>query len=79
MIRITRFNRSTFHLNATLIETVEATPDTMITLVNGKKMMVLETVDEVLAMVESYYRKVGLLAVQVRQNAEGKDVSEQSS
>ncbi|MGZ4105731.1 MAG: flagellar FlbD family protein [Tumebacillaceae bacterium] len=79
MIRITRFNRSTFYVNATLIETVEATPDTMITLVNGKKMMVLEKVEEVLAMVESYYRKVGLLAVQVRQNAEGKDVSEQSS
>ncbi|MGZ4030871.1 MAG: flagellar FlbD family protein [Tumebacillaceae bacterium] len=79
MIRITRFNRSTFYVNATLIETVEATPDTVITLVNGKKMMVLEKVDEVLAMVESYYRKVGLLAVQVRQNAEGKDVSEQSS
>lgn len=75
MIQVTRFNRSTFHVNATLIETVEATPDTVITLVNGKKMMVVESVEEVLVMVESYYRKVGLLAVQVQQNAEGKDVS----
>jgi flagellar protein FlbD len=75
MIQVTRFNRSTLHVNATLIETVEATPDTLITLVNGKKMMVVESVEEVLAMVESYYRKVGLFAVQVQQNAEGKDVS----
>ncbi|MGB8955588.1 MAG: flagellar FlbD family protein, partial [Tumebacillaceae bacterium] len=63
-------------INATLIETVESTPDTVITLMNGKKLIVRETVEEVLALVESYYRRIGLIAVQVQQNAEGPDVSE---
>jgi flagellar protein FlbD len=49
----------------------------VITLVNGKKLIVRETVEEVLKMVEGYYRRVGLIAVQVQQNAEETDVSEQ--
>lgn len=77
MIPVTKFNRSTVYVNATLVELVESTPDTMITLVNGKKLIVRETVEEVLTMVEGYYRRVGLIAVQVQQNAEETDVSEQ--
>ncbi|KEO82938.1 flagellar FlbD family protein [Tumebacillus flagellatus] len=76
MIPVTKFNRSTVYVNATLVEQVESTPDTVITLVNGKKLIVRETVEEVLKMVEGYYRRVGLLAVQVQQNAEETDVSE---
>jgi flagellar protein FlbD len=75
MIPVTKFNRSVLHVNATLIETVESTPDTVITLVNGKKLIVRETVQEVLQLMEAYYRRIGLLAVQVQQNAEGPDVS----
>ncbi|PWK12705.1 flagellar FlbD family protein [Tumebacillus permanentifrigoris] len=77
MIPVTKFNRSTVYVNATLVESVESTPDTMITLVNGKKLIVRETVEDVLKMVEEYYRRVGLLAIQVQQNAEVSDVSEQ--
>jgi flagellar protein FlbD len=77
MIPVTKFNRSTVYINATLVETVESTPDTLITLVNGKKLIVRETVEEVLKRVEEYYRRVGLIAVQVQQNAEETDVSEQ--
>ena len=76
MIPVTKFNRSVLQINATLIESVESTPDTVITLMNGKKLIVLETVDEVLALIESFYRRIGLVAVQVQQNAEGPDVSE---
>lgn len=76
MISITKFNRSTVYINATLIETVEATPDTVITLVNGKKYIVLNPLQEVLESIEHYYRRVGLISLQVRQNAEGSDVSE---
>ena len=76
MIPVTKFNRSVLHINATLIETVESTPDTVITLMNGKKLIVRETVEEVLALVESFYRRIGLIAVKVQQNAEGPDVSE---
>ncbi|HEU4964538.1 MAG TPA: flagellar FlbD family protein [Bacilli bacterium] len=75
MIKVTKFNRSELYVNACLIETVEATPDTVITLVNGKKMVVRDTAQEVLAAIESYYRTIGLISVQVRQNAEGTDVS----
>ncbi|MBL0388918.1 flagellar FlbD family protein [Tumebacillus sp. ITR2] len=77
MIPVTKFNRSTVYVNATLVEQVESTPDTVITLVNGKKLIVRETVEEVLKRVEGYYRRVGLIAVQVQQNAEETDVSEQ--
>jgi len=76
MISVTKFNRSTVYINATLIETVEATPDTVITLVNGRKYIVLDPLQEVLESIEQYYRRVGLIALQVRQNAEGSDVSE---
>ncbi len=76
MIEVTKFNRSTVHINATLIETIEATPDTVITLVNGRKYIVLNPLNEVLESIERYYRRVGLIALQVQQNAEGQDVSE---
>lgn len=47
MISLTRLNGTPFVLNALLIETVEATPDTVITLTTGKKFMVQEDVPEV--------------------------------
>lgn len=47
IITLTRLNGSSFVLNALLIETVEATPDTVITLTNGKKFMVQEDVQSV--------------------------------
>ncbi|TCP58827.1 flagellar protein FlbD [Tumebacillus sp. BK434] len=76
MIQVTRFNRSTVYLNATLIEAVEATPDTVISLITGKKFVVAETVPDVLDKIQTFYRNVGLVAVQARQlKAEGTDVS----
>lgn len=47
MISLTRLNGKSFVLNALLIETVEATPDTLITLTTGKKFMVQEEVPQV--------------------------------
>ena len=75
MIRVTKFNRSVFYLNATLIETVESTPDTVITLITGRKFIVLDKIEDVLNQVELYYRSIGLVGVQVQQKAEGTDVS----
>jgi flagellar protein FlbD len=45
-----------FVLNAELIETVEETPDTVITLTNGKKLLVEESMDEVIRKVMDYRR-----------------------
>lgn len=61
MINLTRLNRSKITLNAIFIEQVESTPDTVITLVSGKKLHVLETVDEVTEKVTVYYQQIGLL------------------
>jgi flagellar protein FlbD len=58
MIRLTRLNKTEFCLNAELIKFVEATPDTIITLVNDQKVLVQETVDEVLRKVIEYKRSV---------------------
>jgi flagellar protein FlbD len=57
MIRLTRLNAREFVVNAEMIEFVEAIPDTMISLVSGKKLMVAETVDQVVERVIEYRRQ----------------------
>jgi flagellar protein FlbD len=47
MIRLRRLNGMPFFLNFDLIKTVEATPDTLITLSTGEKLLVLDPVDDV--------------------------------
>lgn len=69
MIKITRFNGTELYVNATLIEIVEATPDSVITLVNGKKVVAKESVAEINRLITDYYRSIGLIGLQVRQNA----------
>ncbi|MCS7310163.1 MAG: flagellar FlbD family protein [Armatimonadota bacterium] len=56
MIKVTRLDHSELVLNAELIETIEATPDTVITLTNGKKLVVSEGVDEIVRRVLEYRR-----------------------
>jgi flagellar protein FlbD len=47
MIEVTRLNGSSMMLNSDLIKTAEASPDTMITLVNGEKLIVREAPAEI--------------------------------
>jgi len=58
MIKLTKFKTTDheFVLNAELIETVEETPDTVITLTNGKKLIVSESMDEVVRLVMEYHK-----------------------
>ncbi|MBP7175815.1 MAG: flagellar FlbD family protein [Thermoclostridium sp.] len=58
MIEVSRLNHKTFILNCDWIETVEATPDTVITLTNGKKYVVAEKVEQVIEKVIEYKQKV---------------------
>ncbi len=58
MIKLTRLNREPFVLNADLIEHLEATPDTVISLITGQKVMVRESADEVIRRVIEYRRAV---------------------
>lgn len=63
MIHVTRLNHEDLILNADLIEMIEATPDTVLTLLTGKKMMVLETPDQVMDRVLAYRQKAGPVLV----------------
>jgi flagellar protein FlbD len=54
MIKVTKLNGRELVLNADLIEFVEATPDTLISLTTGRKVMVLEAMDEVIRRAISY-------------------------
>ena len=58
MILVTRLNKSKIVVNADRIKTVEATPDTVITLGNDEKLLVSEPVDEIIAKVIEYRRKI---------------------
>ncbi len=58
MIRLTRLNGSPFVVNAELIRTIEARPDTTIVLINGESFIVKETPDEVVARAIEYGRMV---------------------
>jgi len=56
MIRVTRINDTELVINADLIEFVETIPETMITLTTGKKIMVRESVDEIIQRVAEFKR-----------------------
>ena len=54
MIQVTKLNGQTFVLNVDQIETIEGTPDTMITLTSGRKYVVREAVDELLQRIADF-------------------------
>ncbi|NMA33310.1 MAG: flagellar FlbD family protein [Clostridiaceae bacterium] len=62
MIKLTRLNGSVYVLNSGLIETVEATPDTIITTVDGRKYVCKESVDEVIRKVIEFEGSIRLYA-----------------
>ncbi|MEX2415317.1 MAG: flagellar FlbD family protein [Paenibacillaceae bacterium] len=66
MIRVTRLNGSPFLVNAILIETIEETPDTIITLTTGKKFMVLEKAQDVVILVKTYMSAIGSVRLAIK-------------
>jgi flagellar protein FlbD len=64
MIQLTRLNGNPMVLNSDLIKTGEASPDTMLTLINGEKLIVREELEEVVQRVLEY--RARLLAVVAR-------------
>jgi flagellar protein FlbD len=63
MIHLTRLNNQPLVVNADLIKFIENAPDTVITLVTGEKLVVRESLDEVLERVADFhhrfYRRAG--------------------
>lgn len=70
MIEVTRLKGKKMMINAELIETVEETPDTVITLTNGKKFVVSESAEEVVSLVIGYKRKIFALFLDSGNKAE---------
>ncbi len=58
MIHLTRTDGADIVLNAQLIEIVEATPDTVISLTTGRKVLVRESVGQVVNRVIAYERRI---------------------
>ena len=60
MILVTRLNGPEFALNPDLVERADSTPDTVVTLVDGTKYVIAESVDELIRLVRLY--RAGVLA-----------------
>ncbi|MDI6792370.1 MAG: flagellar FlbD family protein [bacterium] len=60
MVKVTRFNGSQFYISAHQLETLEATPDTVITLLSGRKYIVVESIDEIIDRIVEYRRRLVL-------------------
>lgn len=58
MIQLTRLNHVPLILNSDLIEHIEVTPDTVITLTTGQRFLVLESAEEVVGKVISFRREI---------------------
>ena len=58
MIQLTRLNHVPLVLNSDLIEHMEVTPDTVVTLTTGQKFMVLESAEEVLDRIIQFRRSL---------------------
>ncbi|AYF55003.1 MULTISPECIES: flagellar FlbD family protein [Clostridium] len=58
MIRLKALNKKEFYLNEDNIEKIEEVPETLITLTNGKKYIVLEPTQEVINKVIEFKKKI---------------------
>lgn len=58
MIRVTTMDGRQIVINSDLIETIQATPDTVITFIDGKKLLVKDSVDEVINRVVEFRHRV---------------------
>lgn len=61
MIKVTRLNDSVMIINVEKIQSVQSTPDTVITFTNHDKLMVKEPIEEVSQRIVEYKRTVNLV------------------
>jgi flagellar protein FlbD len=65
MITLTRLSGSVFVLNSDLIERIDSTPDSVVTLIDGKKYVVCESLEEIVDAVRAYRGQVVALGSQL--------------
>lgn len=58
MIKVTRLNHTPIVLNSDLIEHVEGTPDTVVSLTTGQRLMVLESAEEIIDLVVAFRKRI---------------------
>ena len=58
MIRLTRLNHAKMVLNSDLVEHIDVTPDTVVTLTNGQILRVRETAEEVIQRIVEFRRRI---------------------
>ncbi len=58
MIHLTRLNHTAVVLNCDLIEQIETTPDTVVSMTTGQKIMVLESTEEIIERVRFFRRSI---------------------
>jgi flagellar protein FlbD len=58
MILVTRLNGSTFWISSEQIEFIESTPDTVVTLLSGKKVVIKESADDLIRRIIQYRRQL---------------------
>jgi len=58
MIKVTRLNGEPIYLNSALIEFIESTPDTIITLTTGKKVIIIENIEYVIDKIIEFNAKI---------------------
>jgi len=61
LIKVRRLNGEEYVINADMIETMESTPDTVISLTTGRKLVVQESINELIEKVKDYYRNINLV------------------
>ena len=66
MISVTRLNGTALALNPSLIERIERTPDTVLSLTTGTKYVVHESMDEVLEKIVAFQASVIVMAERMR-------------
>ena len=61
MILVSRLNGTDLWLNPLLIEAMEHTPDTVVTLTNGHKYVLRESPDVITTRIREFYQRIGLV------------------
>jgi len=58
LIRLTRINRTSLAVNGDLIKFVESAPDTVITLITGEKVVVTESLEQIIHLIVQFRRAI---------------------
>jgi flagellar protein FlbD len=71
MITLTRLSGSVFVLNSDLIERIDCTPDSVVTLIDGKKYVVSESLEQIVDAVRAYRSEVVAFGAQLAEATHG--------